>query len=76
MSFLHFQAIQKITMVKLNGNKPLQNAFTRIQHWIYLFKLYSILIILFLKNNLTGISCKIIKIGMSLRMDYIGNMKS
>ena len=63
-------------MNKLDEKKPLQNAFKRIQHCNYVFKLYSISIILFLKNNLTNICCKISKIGMNLTMVYICNMKS
>ena len=38
-------------MFRLYETKPLQNAFKRISHYIYLFKLYSISIILLLKNN-------------------------
>ena len=45
-------------------------------HFIYLFKFYSILIILFLKNNLTNIYCKINKIVMNVWMFYICSMKS
>ena len=60
----------------LHENKPLQNSFKRIQHCIQLFKLYSISIILFLKNNLTNICCKISKIGMNIWMVYICNMNN
>ena len=45
------QAEQAITMDRLDVNKPLQNAFKRIWHCIYLFKLYGISIILFLKKK-------------------------
>ena len=38
-----------LEMARLYENKPLQNAFKRIQHYIYLCKFYSILIILLLK---------------------------
>ena len=48
------------------GNKPLRNAFKRIKHYIYLFKLYSISIIILLKNNLTNICSKISKAEMNL----------
>ena len=64
-------------MVRLDERKPLQNAFKRIYHCIYLFKLYSISIIIFLKNNLTNTCDEIRKIGgMNLWMVYICNMKS
>ena len=62
MSFAPIQATQAITMVRLNENKPLQNAFKRIKH----NKLYSISIILFPKNNLTNICCELSKTGMNL----------
>ena len=35
------QAMQAIAMIRLYENKPLQNAFKCIQHYIYLFKLYT-----------------------------------
>ena len=38
-----------IAMVRPYENEPLQNAFKRIEHYIYLLKLYSITIILLLK---------------------------
>ena len=63
-------------MVRLYENKPLQNAFKRIQHYIYLLKLYSISIILLLKNNLTNICSKISKIRMNLWLVCTWNMKS
>ena len=63
-------------MVRLYQNKPLQNLFKHILHYIYLFKLYSILIILLLKNTLTNICSKISKTGMNLRMIYTCNIKS
>ena len=62
MSFVPIQATQAITMVRLNENKPFQNAFKRIKHK----KLYSISIILFPKNNLTNICCELSKIRMNL----------
>ena len=46
-------------------NKPLQNAFKHNQHYIYLFKLYSISIILLLKNNLSE-DIKLIKTNISV----------
>ena len=58
--------MQAITMSRLDGNKSLKNAFKRIYHYIYLFKLYSIAIILLLKNNLTNICSEINKTGMNL----------
>ena len=45
------QSMQAITIGRLDKNKPLQNAFKRIKHYTYLFKLYSISIILLLENN-------------------------
>ena len=60
------QAMQAILMGGLYENKPFQNAFKRIQHYIYLFKLYGILIILLLENNSTNICRKISTIGMNL----------
>ena len=39
-------------LARLYENRPLQNAFKLIQHCIYLLKLYNLLIILLLKNNL------------------------
>ena len=56
---------QAIAIVRLYENKPFQNAFKLIQHYIYLFKLYSISIILFLRNTLTNICSKISKIGIN-----------
>ena len=53
-------------LARLYENKPLQNAFTRIQYYIYLFKLYRISIILLLKNNLTNICSQISNIGKNL----------
>ena len=50
--------------------KPLQNPFKRIQHCIYLFKLYGMSIILLLKNNLINICSKISTTGMNLCMVY------
>ena len=64
----HHQAMQSIAMVRLYENKPLQNTFKCIQHYIYLFKLYRISIIVLLKNNLPNICSKISKIGMNLWM--------
>ena len=55
-----------IAMDRLYEGKLLQSVFKRIQHYIYLFKLYSILVILLLKINLTNIFSKISKIGMNL----------
>ena len=52
-------------LTRLYENKSLQNVFKRIQDYIYLFKLYSIRIILLLKNNLTNICSKISKIGQA-----------
>ena len=60
----------------LHENNPLQNSFKHIQHCIQLFEFYSISIILFLKNNLTNICCKISKIGMNIWMVYICNMNN
>ena len=60
------QAMQAITMNRLNENKPLKNACKRIKHCIYLFKFYSILITLFLENNLTNICREISKVGLNL----------
>ena len=40
------QAMQAITMGRLDEKKPPQNAFKCISHYIQLFKLYSISIIL------------------------------
>ena len=60
---------------RLFGNKPLQNAFKRIQHYIYLCKLYSISIILLLKNNLTNICSRTSKVGMNFWIVYTCNMK-
>ena len=60
-----------ITMTRLDENKPLKNAFKRSTAFSYLFKFYSTLIIIFLKNNLTNICCEISKIGMNLWMVYI-----
>ena len=62
----HHQAMQSIAMVRLYENKPLQNTFKCIQHYIYLFKLHRISIIVLLKNNLPNICSKISKIGMNL----------
>ena len=70
--FLSIQATQAIVMVRLDENKSLK----RIWHCIYLFKLYSTSIIIFLKNNITIILGEISKIEMNLRMVYICNMKS
>ena len=53
-------------MGTLDKNKPLQNGSKRFQHYVYLFKLYSILITLLLKTNLTNICWKLNKIGMYL----------
>ena len=61
-------------MSRLDENKPLQNAFKRIYH--YLFKLYSTSIILLLKNSLANICSEISKLGMNLIMVYTCNMKS
>ena len=65
------QALPAITMNTVDENKPHQNA-------LYLFKFYSISIILFLKKQLNqrDIICEINKIGMNLWMVYIWNMKS
>ena len=69
--------MQTIAVIRLAyENKPLQNAFKRIEHYIYLFKLYSISTILLLKNNLTNICRKTIKIEINLWMVYTCNMKS
>ena len=58
--------------IGLYENKPLQNAFKRI-YTTYI--LYSVLIILLLKNNLTSICSKISKIGMNLWMVYTCNIE-
>ena len=58
------------------GNKPLQNPFKLIKHYIYLFKLYSISIILRLKNNLVNICSKISNTEMNLWMVYIAIWKA
>ena len=63
--------MQAITMGRLDEKKPLKNVFKRISHYIYLFKLYSISIILLLKNNLTTICSEVSKIGMNLSIVYI-----
>ena len=76
ISFHPIQATQAITMVRIDENKPLQKPLKRIWHCIYLFKFYNILIIIFLKNNLTNICGKISKIRMNLWMVCICNMKS
>ena len=44
------QAMQAIAMLRLYEKKPLQNVFKRIKHYMYLFKLYNISIILLLKK--------------------------
>ena len=62
--------IQAIAMVRLYENKHFKMLF-KVFSTIYLFKLYSISIILSLKNNLTNICSKVSKIGMHLRMVYI-----
>ena len=68
ISILFYQAMQAIAMVILYENKLLQYDFKQIQHYIYLFKLYSISIFLLLENNSTNICSKISKIGINLWM--------
>ena len=69
-NFEHFHSYQAL---KTNHFKMLLKVFSTTKdvkewHYIYLPKLYSILIILLLKNNLINICSKIIKIGKNLWM--------
>ena len=58
----------------LDAKKPLQNVFKRIYHYIYLFKLCSISIILLLKNNQHLKRKKWLE--LNLWMVYTCNMKN
>ena len=53
------------------SNKPVQNTFKRIEHYIYLSKLYGIVYRLFYCLKITNICSKIRTIGMNLWMVYL-----